>query len=93
LISIVIALETTDQAGWEDQIELGRECLFEMHQMTRSSSHAYRMGSTDAKWPTHLPDSAKLKRAMPHVKAMVSAIRCGDRADALSSGKAALAAM
>jgi len=93
LIKAIQSLETGSEVIWEDQIEFGKECLYEMHQMTRPSFSAYRMQSTDAKWPTHLPDSARLHRALPYVKAMVCAIRHRDRAVAISSGKSALAAM
>jgi len=92
LIKIVQSLESAGDGGWDDQIEFGNECLYEMHQMTRPSYRAYKTSSSD-KWPTHIPDSATFNRAMPHVKAMVSAIRRRDRAVALISGKAALAAM
>jgi hypothetical protein len=93
LIKIVQLLETADQVDWDDQGQSGRECLYEMHQMTRPTLQAYRMDSTDSKWSLHLPDSAKLNKALPHVKAMVTAIRHRDRSAALISGKAALAAM
>jgi len=93
LIKLVLSLESAGDTGWDDQIEFGKECLYEMHQMTRPSFQAYRMASSDAKWPAHLPNSVKLNRAMPHVKAMVRAIRRRDQATALVSGKAALAAM
>jgi hypothetical protein len=93
LSEIVQRFETVGEVDWDDRGQSGRECLYEMHQMTRPSFHAYRMESSDAKWPSHLPDSAKLNRALPHVKAMVSAIRRKDRAAALISGKAALAEM
>src|SRR5689334_14520095 len=93
LMTIVQSLESAGEAGWDDQIEFGKECLYEMYQMTRPSFQAYRRESSDAKWPTHLPSSVKLNRAMPHVKAMVRAIRTRDQATALASGKAALAEM
>jgi hypothetical protein len=93
LITLVQSLESAGEAGWDDQNELGKECLYEMHQMTRPSFKAYRMAGSDAKWPTHLPNSARLGRAMPHVKAMVRAIRHKDHATAVVSGKAAIAEM
>jgi hypothetical protein len=93
LIKIVQSLESAGEVGWDDQIEFGKECLYEMHQMTRPAFQAYRMEGTDSKWPIHIPDCTKLNQAMPHVKAMVSAIRRRDQATALVSGKAALAAM
>jgi len=93
LIKIVQSLEAAGESSWDDQIEFGKECLYEMHQMTCPSFQAYRTESADAKWPTHIPNSAKLNRAMPHVKAMVRAIRRRDQATALVSGKAALAEM
>ena len=93
LSQIIKRLETTGEVDWDDQGQSGRECLYEMHQMTRPSFQAYRVESSDAKWPSHLPNFAKLNKALPHVKAMVTAIRRQDRAAALISGKAALAAM
>ena len=93
LSQIVKRLGTADEVDWDDQGQSGRECLYEMHQMTRQGFQAYRVESKDAKWPSHLPDSTKLNRALPHVKAMVSAIRRKDRGAALISGKAALAEM
>ena len=92
LVSILRSLETPDHAEWDDQIESGKQCLYEMYQMTRPSYKAYKASGSD-KWPTHIPDSHGLHRAMPHVKAMVRAIRHRDRATAVESGKAALAEM
>jgi hypothetical protein len=91
LMKIVQSLELPGDDGWDDQMESGKECLYEMHQMTHSSFQGYRVETASAKWPAHLPTSAKLKRALPHVKAMVRAIRSKDQATALISGKAALA--
>jgi hypothetical protein len=93
LIKLVQSLEAGGEAGWDDQIELGKECLYEMHQMTRPSFNAYRKEGSDAKWPTQLPNAARLNRAMPHVKDMVRAIRRKDPVTAAVSGKAALAEM
>jgi hypothetical protein len=92
LMEIVHSLEISGEAGWDDQIEFGQECLYEMHQMTRPAHRAYKAMSLD-RWPTHIPDSERLHRAMPCVKAMVSAIRRKDRAAAVESGKAAIAEM
>src|SRR5262245_8921475 len=91
LRSIVQSLEAVDRLGWDDLIESGKECLYEMHQMTKPSYRAHRGAGSDAKFPMRIPDSEGLRRAMPHVKSMVAAIRCKDRATALESGKAALA--
>ena len=90
--TILHSLDAPDQTGWDDPVEFGNECLFEMHQMTRPAYQAYKMNSSD-KWPSHLPDSTAFTRAMPHVKAMVSAIRRRDRATALENGRSALAEM
>ena len=92
LQAILQSLQEPDQAGWDDQVESGNQCLYEMHQMTRPSYRAYKMTSSD-KWPSHIPDRTGLNRAMPHVKAMMSAIRRKDRTMALENGKAALAEM
>ena len=92
LQAIIHSLETPEPAGWDDQIESGKQCLYEMHQMTRPSYRAYKTAGSD-KWPSHVPDGAGLTRALPYVKAMVSAIRRKDRMMAVQSGNAALAEM
>jgi len=93
LRSIVHSLETFEKPAWDDLIESGKECLYEMHQMTRPSYRAYKSAGSDAKFPTHIPDSEGLNRAMPDVKVMVGAIRRKDRTMALQSGRAALIEM
>ena len=91
LQGIVQSLEAVDKLGWDDLIESGKECLYELHQMTRPSYRAYRTTSSDAQFPVRIPDFEGLRLAIPHVKSMVAAMRCKDRATALESGKAALA--
>lgn len=89
LQTILESLQSPGRSGWDDQIESGNQCLFEMHQMTRPSYRAYKTTGSD-KWPAHVPDGAGFNRAMPHVKAMMRAIRRKDRDLALENGKAAL---
>jgi len=92
LRSIIHSLETPGQSEWDDQIESSKQCLYEMHQMTRPSYEAYKKTASE-KWPTHIPNGADMNRAMPHIKAMVSAIRRRDRTSAIENGKVALAEM
>src|ERR1017187_3469539 len=89
--TILHSLDAPDQTGWDDPTEFGNECLYEMHQMTRPSYRAYRTAGSDK--PSHLPDFVVFNRAMPHVKAMMSAIHRKDRTTAVESGNAALAEM
>lgn len=93
LLQILQSLETGSETDWDDQFESCKECLYEMHQMTRPSSQTYRKDSLDARWPTRKPSAEKLNRALPFVKNMVVAIRRRDQAAALENGRAALAAM
>jgi len=93
LCSIIRSLETADEAAWDDLHELGKECIYEMSQMTRQSYQPCRKDSANTQWPAHLPNHGKGIEAMPYVKAMMSAIRRRDQAAALESAKAALAAM
>ena len=93
LRSIIQSLETGDEAAWDDLLELGKVCIYEMSQMTRQSYQPCRKDSANTQWPAHLPDSEKGIEAMPHVKAMMKAFRHRDQATALESAKAALAAM
>jgi hypothetical protein len=89
LLTMLRSLETPEKLAWDDQIESGKQCLFEMHQMSRPLYKAYR--TEGVKCPGVAPVSAKVTKAIPHVKVMVSAIRRKDQATALASGKAALA--
>jgi len=84
-------METSAAVQWDSQAELGRECLYEMHQMTRPQYKGWR---GDAKGQTRgVPEFVKATRAIPFVKSMVSAIRRKDQANAVISGRAALAEM
>jgi hypothetical protein len=83
LSSILQSLEKSDDVAWDDHIESGKECLYEMFQMTGP-------GVTSA---TVAPVRANLSTAIPHVKSMLQAIRRQDRAMAVEHGKAAFAAM
>jgi hypothetical protein len=47
LKTILESLQAPKEVGWDDQIESGNQCLYEMHQMTRPSYRAYKTtGST-----------------------------------------------
>ncbi|MGP8246470.1 MAG: hypothetical protein ACLQVN_18365 [Bryobacteraceae bacterium] len=92
LSRILRSLENCDQVEWDDQAQLGGECVYEMHQMARPQYRGYRThGPNQA--PVLVPVSERAARAIPHMKSMVRAIRRRDQAAALDSGKAALAEM
>ena len=93
LQSILLSLEANDETRWEDHIESGNTCLYEMHQMSGSLYKAYRSDSLGSNSAVQIALPEKLKRAMPHVRTMVIAIRHKDQIRALKSGKAALAEM
>ena len=86
------SLQSVDRVGWDDQVELGSECLYEMHQMARPLYQGYRAEALH-RGPALVPVSERAARAIPHVKSMVRAIRRKDQATAVSSGRAALAEM
>lgn len=93
LQSILCSLETGDENRFDDQTESGNSCLYEMHQMSKSQYKPYK---SDVKNATALAQGnlpGKLTRAIPHVRTMVIAIRRRDEAQALESGRAALAEM
>ena len=93
LQSIVQSLEAGDETRWDDQTELGNACLYEMHQMSGALYKAYRSDSLNANSAAQSGLPEKLKRAMPHVRTMVIAIRHKDQMRALAGGRAALAEM
>ncbi|SPF55305.1 conserved hypothetical protein [Candidatus Sulfopaludibacter sp. SbA4] len=86
------SLQKPDNVGWEDHVELGGECLYEIHQMARPLYRGYR---TDAlnRGPALVPVYERAARAIPHVKSMVRAIRRKDQTAAVESVRAALAEM
>jgi hypothetical protein len=90
LRGMVRSLQSPDKEGWDDHVESGGECLYEMHQMARPLYKGYR---TDAlnRTPTLVPVYERAARAIPHVKTMVRAIRRKAQAAAVESGTAALA--
>jgi hypothetical protein len=92
LHGILRSLECPGKVGWDDQIELGGECLYEMHQMARPLYQGYRIDALN-RAVSFVPVCERATRAIPHVKQMVRAIRRKDQPTAVQSGKAALAEM
>jgi hypothetical protein len=86
------SLRSPDTQSWADQVELGSECLYEMHQMARPLYKGYRTDSQNGA-AALVPVYERASRAIPHVKSMVRAIRRKDQAAAVQSGNAALAEM
>ena len=89
---ILWSLQTPGKEGWDDHIESGGECLYEIHQMARPQYKGYRTDPMH-RAPALVPVYERAARAIPHVKSMVRAIRRKDQAAALQSGTAALAEM
>lgn len=92
LTGILRSLQSKDTVKWEDHLEWGGECLYEMHQMARPQYQGYRT-DVSSKVPSFVPVHLRASRAIPHVKLMVRAIRRKDQAAAVESGRAALAEM
>jgi len=86
-------LDGADEGGWEDQIELGEECRSDMERMARPIYRRNKTGSHSAQGRERNPDAERLNRAIPHVRAMLRAMRSRNRAAALEHGRLALAAM
>lgn len=86
-------LEGTDEGGWEDQIKLGEECRSDMERMARPIYGRDKTRKRSAQGPERNPDAGRLNRAIPHVRAMLTAMRSRNRTAALEHGRAALAVM
>jgi len=89
---IVTSLENDVEDQWDDHIEFGNQCLYELHQMSRSTSRPSRHDS-NAKFQTGTPPFARAISTIPHVKVMMRAIRHKDQSAAVEAGRAALAVM
>lgn len=92
LKSIVEWLDGTDEAGWESRIETGDTAREDMERMARPDYHRGR-GRGMAQGPQRDPNASKLNKAIPHVRAMLTAMRSRNRMAALEHGRAALAVM
>jgi len=92
LRKLVQSMEANEQIDWDGNLEYGRQCVYELAQMSRSSTRSYRV-DTNPKFHTLVPGPERANRAIPHVKLMNAAIRKEDRAAAIECGKAAIAEM
>jgi hypothetical protein len=92
LRSIVTSVQSGGEIRWEDHLEFGNQCLYELHQMSHSTSRPIRADS-NAKFPAGAPPFARAIRAIPHLKSMMRAIRHRDQSGAVEAGRAALAEM
>jgi len=92
LRSIVTSLENGGEIRWEDHLDFGNQCVYEIYQMSHSASRPSRADS-NAKFQIGTPPFARAIRAIPHVKAMMRAIRHKDQSTAVEAGRAALAEM
>jgi len=89
LRNIVQSLEQGDDAAWDDRLESGKQCLYELHQMSRPSNRVQKSDGNSKSQPA-LPVAERAIRAIPHVKLMLSAMRRGDQAAALEGGQTAV---
>jgi hypothetical protein len=68
---------------WQAQTEAVEICLTEMAEMSEPIVNSSR--GVESRY-VHRPAADKLNRAMPHVKAMLAAMRARDRTEALRHG-------
>jgi hypothetical protein len=92
LRSIVSTLENAGEIIWEDHLESGNQCLYELHQMSHSSNRINR-ADPNARFQTAIPPFERAIRTIPHLKSMMRSIRSKDRAAAVESERAAIAMM
>jgi hypothetical protein len=92
LKDIVDWLEGSDETGWEAKIESGETAREAMERLARPDYHRDR-GRGTVQGPQRDPNAPKLNKAVPHVRAMLAAMRSRNRAAAIEHGKAALAVM
>ena len=89
LRNMVLELENGGRSNWDDYLETGRQCIYELHQMSRASARTYKTES-NPRFHTVLPASERAVRAIPYAKAMNVAIRQQNRPAAVEAGRAAL---
>jgi hypothetical protein len=79
------AVPPQNDAEWQAQIELVQTCLAEMAEMSQPAVHPAMQSRY-----VHRPVADKLNRAMPHVRAMLTAMQNRDCASALAHGETTL---
>lgn len=92
LRSIVRSLESGDETGWDAHQESCNQLLYELHQMSRSSTNTYRKELNSNFHPV-VPSFDRAVRAIPRVKLLNIAVRQKNRAAAIENGKAAMSEM
>ncbi len=92
LKGIVEWLQDSDEAGWEAQIKNGEAVREDLERMARPDYHRGRSRGM-VQGTQRDPHAAKLNRAIPHVRAMLTAMMNRNRAAAVEHGRAALAVM
>ena len=75
--------ESQPDDQWESQTEVVEACLAEMAEMSEPTINSSK--GVESRY-VHRPAADKLNRAMPHVRAMLEAMRARDRAGALKHG-------
>jgi hypothetical protein len=75
--------ESPPDDEWKAQTEVVEACLAEMAEMSEPTVNSSR--GIESRY-VHRPAADKLNRAMPHVRAMLTAMRARDRAGALKHG-------
>lgn len=75
------------EEDWKTQTDVVETCLSEM--VEKSEPGVRAQNSLESRY-VHRPAADKLNRAMPHVRAMLAAMRTQDRAEALKHGTEAI---
>jgi len=83
LLKIVQSLANDFDVPWEDDLEFGRQCIYELHQMSRHEDVQ----------STLVTASNRALSAIPYVKLMNSSIRHRDRVVAIENGRKAIREM
>ena len=91
LKNILEWLEGTDEAAWEAQVESGEAARADMERMARPDYH--RGHGSGFQGPQRDPNANRLNKAIPHVRAMLTALQNRNRAAAVEQVRAALAVM
>ena len=75
--------ESPADDDWQAQTEVVETCLAEMAEMSEPTINSSK--GVESRY-VHRPAADKLNRAMPHVRAMLTAMRARDRTQALKHG-------
>jgi len=91
--TVVEWLEGTDETAFDHYAGFIEEAILDLKELATPKTRRDKNPSRSAELPTVLPGTTEINTALPHLRAMLNAMRRYERAISLEEGRAALACL